>query len=118
MQSEKWKSRVSEPTHQMQVDHGVMLAARDGTLLACDVYRPRINLSVVAQLVIARSRYPLERAARTQSPLLALSQPIGVVSTVPQYRVRRAHVRVEAARRRHATVVSVILTPACEAFGD
>ena len=35
-----WREKVSQPTHNLKVQRNVRIQARDGTVLACDVYLP------------------------------------------------------------------------------
>lgn len=43
MTTDAWRSRVSQPAHRVRTERGIFVPTRDGTRLACDVYRPDVS---------------------------------------------------------------------------
>ena len=100
MQSEtEWKNRVSQPTHRMQVDRGVTLTARDGTVLACDVYRPQAPGRYPALLSYSHYGKDLQRVTGKRSPLNPLIGNGGLEAGDSEYFVTRGYVHVIADAR-------------------
>ena len=100
MQSEaEWKSRVSQPTHGMRVDRGVTLAARDGTLLACDVYRPQALGRFPALLSYSHYGKDLQHVTGKRAPLSPLIGNGGLEAGDSEFFVTRGYVHVIADAR-------------------
>jgi predicted acyl esterase len=99
MQDEKWRSQVSQPTHAMRVERGVTIVARDGTRLACDVYRPEAPGRYPALLSYSHYGKDLQRVSGKRAPLSPLIGNGGLEAGDSEYFVSRGYVHVIADAR-------------------
>ena len=96
---EAWRSRVSQPTHAMQIERGVTITARDGTRLACDVYRPVAPGRYPALLSYSHYGKDLQHVTGKRAPLSPLIGNGGLEAGDSNFFVTRGYVHVIADAR-------------------
>ncbi len=94
-----WRSRVSQPTHEMQIERGVTITARDGTRLACDVYRPEAPGRYPALLSYSHYGKDLQSVTGKRAPLSPLIGNGGLEAGDSNFFVTRGYVHVIADAR-------------------
>ena len=99
MDDEKWRSQVSQPTHTMRIERGVTIVARDGTRLACDVYRPETPGRYPALLSYSHYGKDLQHVTGKRAPLSPLIGNGGLEAGDSEYFVTRGYVHVIADAR-------------------
>ncbi|MEO8523426.1 MAG: CocE/NonD family hydrolase [Caldimonas sp.] len=95
----QWQSRLSQPTHTLQIDRDVKLAARDGALLACDVYRPAAPGRYPALLSYSHYGKDLQQITGKRAPLSPLIGNGGLEAGDSEFFVTRGYVHVIADAR-------------------
>ena len=96
---EGWRAKVSQPTHTMRVERGATIVARDGTRLACDVYRPEAPGRYPALLSYSHYGKDLQHVTGKRAPLSPLIGNGGLEAGDSEYFVTRGYVHVIADAR-------------------
>lgn len=96
---EAWRDKVSQPTHKLRVERNVRITARDGTSLACDVYRPQEPGRYPALLSYSHYGKDLQRVTGKRAPLSPLIGNGGLEAGDSEYFVSRGYVHVIADAR-------------------
>jgi predicted acyl esterase len=99
IEDEAWRQKVSQPRHQMRVERGVRIKARDGTSLACDVYLPEAPGRYPALLSYSHYGKDLQRITGKRAPLSPLIGNGGLEAGDSEYFVTRGYVHVIADAR-------------------
>ena len=94
-----WRAKVSQPTHKLKVERNVRIQARDGTMLACDVYMPEQPGRYPALLSYSHYGKDLQRVGEKRAPLSPLIGNGGLEAGDSEYFVTRGYVHVIADAR-------------------
>lgn len=97
--AEAWRSQVSQPVHEMKVQRGVTIVARDGTRLACDVYLPETPGRYPALLSYSHYGKDLQHITGKRAPLSPFIGNGGQEAGNSEYFVARGYVHVIADAR-------------------
>lgn len=96
MKNPKWHERISKPKHAVRVEKDIRVAMRDGTKLACDVYRPDAPGRFPALLSYSLYGKDVQKPSPVRLPLSPARGNGGQEAGNTEYFVSRGYVHVIA----------------------
>jgi len=91
-----WLKQLSQPTYTVLADRGLKVMARDGTRLACDVFRPDASGTFPALLSYSVYGKDIQRSAERRLPLSPARGNGGLEAGNTEFFVSRGYVHVIA----------------------